>query len=204
MTDENENGIPAVESAEEQVDQPPEESPEALEQEEGTDTVTIEDPAAQLEIIASERDRLAAEVDTLRDQVLRRQADFDNLRRRVDRERTEFFQYAGMENIRELLPILDDFQRALEAAPDEEGPMAEFATGVQMIYQKFIDALKKQGLEPIEPLGQPFDPNVHHAIETVPTDEAEDHTVLAELQKGYNFKEKLLREAMVKVAVNPS
>ena len=167
------------------------------------DVVAIEDLGAQLEAITAERDRLAAANEELKDRLLRRQADFENFRRRVEKERTELFQYASGETIRALLPILDDFERALQAAPGEDTATEEFVKGIEMIYRRFFDALKKLGLEPIESVGKPFDPNVHHAIETVPTTEAEDQTVLEELQKGYNFKGKLLREALVRVAVQP-
>mgnify|MGYP005856165645 FL=1 len=170
---------------------------------EPVDEVAVDDLAVQLESIAVERDRLASENEELQDRLLRRQADFENFRRRVERERAEFAEYAGMETIRELLPVLDDLERALKAAP-VEGPAAEYARGVEMIYQRFSDVLRKLGLEPIESAGQPFDPNVHHAVETVAGAGAEDHTVLEEFQKGYNFKGKLLRPAMVRVAVKPS
>ena len=96
-------------------------------------------------------------------------------------------------------PILDDFERATKTESSDK----EFGKGMQMIYQRFYDSLKKLGLEPIISAGQPFDPHVHHAVEMVETNEAPDHTVLDEFQRGYNFKGRLLRPAMVKVAVEP-
>ncbi len=171
---------------------------------EASDTASLEDLAVRLEAVTADRDRLAAQVDELKDQLLRRQADFENFRRRVERERNELFEYAGMESARALLPVLDDFERALQAAPKQNGEWVEYVRGIEIIYQRFSDAMKKLGLEPAESVGRPFDPNVHHAIESVETDEAEDHTVLEELQRGYNFKGRLLREALVKVAVKPS
>jgi molecular chaperone GrpE len=79
----------------------------------------------------------------------------------------------------------------------------DYAKGVELIYQRMLDSLKKMGLEPIETAGKIFDPNLHQAVERVQTDEAEDQTILGEFQRGYNFKGKLLRPAMVKVAVHP-
>jgi molecular chaperone GrpE len=79
----------------------------------------------------------------------------------------------------------------------------EYAKGMELIYQRLMDALKKLGLEPLQTIGQAFDPNLHHAIEMVQTEDAPDHTVLDEYQRGYNFKGRLLRPAMVKVAVRP-
>lgn len=168
------------------------------------DQVTVDDLAAQLEAVSVERDRLAGENEELKDRLLRRQADFENFRRRVERERAEMAEYAGMETVRALLPVLDDFERALRARPPLDGAAAEYARGVEIIYQRLADTLRKLGLEPIESAGKPFDPNLHHAVETVTDAQAEDHTVVEEYQKGYNFKGKPLRPAMVKVAVKPS
>jgi molecular chaperone GrpE len=158
------------------------------------------DLAAQVAALSAERDRLAAEKAELHERLLRRQADFENFRKRADRDRSEFVQFAGMEFVRELLPILDDFERALKV----ECANAGYTKGVQLIYARLYEALKKMGLEPMETVGKPFDPNQHQAIERVETDKAEDQTILGEFQKGYNFKGKLLRPAMVKVAVRPS
>ena len=106
--------------------------------------------------------------------------------------------YLSTEAVRALLPILDDFERATRAESSDK----EFGKGMQMIYQRFCDSLKKLGLEPIVSTGQPFDPHIHHAVEMVETSEAADHTVLDEYQRGYNFKGRLLRPAMVRVAQN--
>src|SRR5436309_12901161 len=105
-----------------------------------------------------------------------------------------------MEFVREILLILDDFERALAVECADAG----YARGVQLIYSRLYEALKKMGLEPMDTVGQKFDPNVHQAVERVETEDAGDQTILAEFQKGYNFKGKLLRPAMVKVAVRPS
>jgi molecular chaperone GrpE len=158
-----------------------------------------DDHLAELQALTAERDQLAAEKADLQDRLLRRTAEFDNFRRRAERERLEFSEYAGMDTIRALLPILDDFERALRVAPEGD----EFANGMRLIYQRFTDALKKLGVEPIISVGQPFDPNIHHAVEMAQTEDAEDQTVLEEYQAGYNFRGRLLRPAMVKVAVKP-
>lgn len=167
------------------------------------DESVVSDLAVQIEAVALERDRLASENEDLRNQLRRRQADFENFRRRSEKERSELAEYAGTEAVRALLPILDDFERALKATPESSGREGEWIKGIQIIYQRLTESLKRLGLEPFESAGKPFDPNLHHAVETVPTTEAEDHTVLEEFQKGYNFKGRLLREAMVRVAVQP-
>ncbi|MDP9112555.1 MAG: nucleotide exchange factor GrpE [Acidobacteriota bacterium] len=157
------------------------------------------DPPDPMAALVVERDRLAAEKAEMQDRFLRSQAEFQNSRKRAEKERVEFAEYASTEAVRALLPILDDFERATKTESSDK----EFSKGMQMIYQRFYDSLKKLGLEPIISAGQPFDPHVHHAVEMVETSEAADHTVLDEYQRGYNFKGRLLRPAMVKVAVEP-
>ena len=164
-----------------------------------SDPVPAETVEGQLAAVAAERDQFLAEKNELHDRCLRQRAEFDNARRRLERERSEFLQYASMELVREILPVVDDFERALKAETADR----EYARGVELIYQRLFDTLKKAGLEPIESEGKPFDPNIHQAVERVETEEAEDQTVLGEFQKGYNFKGKLLRPAMVRVAVRP-
>jgi len=158
------------------------------------------DLAAPLAALTAERDRLAAEKAELNERLMRRQADFENFRRRAERDRSDFVQFAGTEFARELLPVLDDFERALQV----ECADASYTKGVQLIYTRLFEALQKMGVEPMETVGKAFDPNLHQAIERVETDQADDQSVLGEFQKGYMFKGRLLRPAMVKVAVRPS
>lgn len=155
--------------------------------------------AADVAALTADRDQLAKVKSELQDRVLRLQAEFDNFRKRTEKDRSEFAQYAGMELIRELLPVLDNFELALKA----ESGSKDYAKGVEMIYQRMADTLKKAGVEPIEAAGKPFDPHVHQAVERVPTEDAPEDTVLSEFQRGYMFKGKLLRPSMVKVAVKP-
>lgn len=157
------------------------------------------DPASQVASFTAERDRLAAEKADMHDLLLRHQAEFNNFRRRTERDRSDFVQYAGMEFVREVLPVLDDFERALQA----DAASRDYAKGIELIYQRMYDALKKMGLEPIETGGKLFDPHLHQAVEKVQTKDAEDHAILAEFQRGYHFKGKMLRPSMVKVAVRP-
>ena len=164
------------------------------------DSTTATEPAAALAAVTAERDQLAAEKAELHDRLLRSQAEFQNFRKRMERERFELFEYASTEAVRALLPVLDDFERALKV----ESIDTEYAGGIELIYQRFYDALKKLGLEPIVSQGQPFDPQIQHAVDMVETDEVPDHTILEEFQRGYNFKGRLLRPAMVKVGVQPA
>ena len=154
---------------------------------------------AALEAVTAERDRLTAENAELQDRFLRAQAEFQNFRKRVDKDRLELSEYASMEAVRTLLPIIDDFERALQT----ENADKTYVQGLELIRQRLFEALKKLGLEPIVAQGEPFDPHIHHAVEMVETEDVPDHTVLDEFQRGYNFKGRLLRPAMVKVAVEP-
>jgi molecular chaperone GrpE len=147
---------------------------------------------------ASEVDKLRAERDALLDRLARLQAEFDNARKRAVREQQEFREFAAADVIRNFLPILDSFERALKAG----GDAGDFRSGVELIYRQFQDALQKSGVSAIAAVGQPFDPRVHEAIEMVDTTEVPDHHVLEELQRGYKYKERLLRPAMVRVARN--
>lgn len=163
------------------------------------DDTTAENPAPDeaLDQLRIERDGLKAERDEARELLLRRQAEFDNYRKRTERERSEYLQFAGMDMVREMLPILDDFDRALKV----EGGNPEYTKGVEMIYTRMYEGLKKAGLEPIETAGKNFDPHLHQAVERVETKDAPDGAILGEFQRGYNFKGKMLRPSMVKVAV---
>ena len=144
------------------------------------DAAAASDPAQSLASVVAERDQLAAEKVDMQDRLLRRMAEFDNYHRRAEKEKAEIREFSGMETIRLLLPVLDDFERALST----ECADGEYAKGIELIYQRLRDGLLKLGLEPIEALGQAFDPYVHHAVETVAASDADDHSVIEELQKG--------------------
>jgi len=159
-------------------------------------------PAVELDAkaLVEERDRLAAENAELRDQLLRRRADFENSRKRSERERLQLTEYAAMNVVRALLPVLDDMERAMDASRDVAD---EFHAGMHLIARQFRETLERFGLKPIQAVGQPFDPNLHQAVDRVVTEEYPDQTVVEEWQRGYMFKDRLLRPAMVKVAVHP-
>ena len=159
----------------------------------------VETSESQIAALTEERDRLLKEKAEMQDRLLYARAEFDNARRRAERERSEYLQYAAMDLVRELLPMLDDFERALKV----ETADANYAKGIGLIYNRLFETLRKMGLEPLETAGRKFDPNLHQAIERVHTEDVEDQAILGEFQRGYNFKGKLLRPAMVRVAVRP-
>ena len=154
--------------------------------------------AAELQAITAERDRLLKEKEELVELLRRRQAEFDNFRKRAEREKSEVLEFAHSDSVRAILPILDDFERALKTETSDK----VYERGMQLIYQRLADALKKLGLETITTKGLKFDPHLHHAVDMVDTKDYPDQTVLKEYQGGYYFKGRLLRPAMVQVAVN--
>jgi molecular chaperone GrpE len=143
--------------------------------------------------------KIKAERDALIDRLARLQAEFENARKRGLREQQEFRDFALSDALKGLLPVLDSFERALQAGHPAK---SEFRNGVELIYKQLQDALSKLGLQPITAQGEMFDPRLHEAIEMVDTTEVRDHEVLEELQRGYKLKDRMLRPAMVKVARN--
>lgn len=155
---------------------------------------------------ASETDKLKAERDALLDRLARLQAEFDNARKRAVREQQDFREYAAADVIKNFLPVLDSFERALKVAGDSNSNSNsnsnDFRSGIDLIYRQLQDAIQKTGVQPIVAVGQPFDPRIHEAVEMVDTNQVPDQHVLEELQRGYKYKDRLLRPAMVRVARN--
>ena len=150
----------------------------------------------QAELQQAELQKVKEERDSLYDRLLRKQAEFENYKKRVDRERAEFVQFASAELMKELLHALDSFDLAIRNASIDERTLH----GFELIYKQLLDTMGRFGLKPIEAKGQKFDPNVHQAVSTTPTDEVEENTVLDEMRKGYLLNGRLLRPAMVNVA----
>jgi molecular chaperone GrpE len=145
--------------------------------------------------------QLQAEKQELLDNLVRRQADFENYRKRIERERHHESRRGVASLMEELLPVLDAFERAVAA---HDNPAYEdYRKGFQLIYRQLVDALVKHGLQRIETRGKAFDPHFHYAIERVESTEHPDGTVLEEFQAGYLFHDKVLRPAMVRVAIHP-
>jgi molecular chaperone GrpE len=151
---------------------------------------------APVESTPADWQKLKEERDSLYDRLLRKQADFDNYKKRVDRERTEFVQWASSDLMKELLNALDSFDMAIRNASTDQKTLQ----GFQLIYKQLLDTMGRFGLKAIEAKGQKFDPNFHQAVTTTPTNEVEENTILDEMRKGYLLNGRLLRPAMVNVA----
>lgn len=160
-------------------------------------------PADGPDTARAELDARTREAAEAQDRYLRTLADFDNFRRRVSREREEWRRQAQDELLREILPVLDNFDRAL-AAPGGAGRDGGFRAGVELIHREFLKALERLGIRPFSAVGEAFDPLRHEAVARTERTDVADHTVVNEVQRGYLFHDRVLRPARVVVAVEPS
>ncbi len=149
----------------------------------------------------AETAKLLADLEDLRQTLLRRQADFDNYRKRVEKERFEDTKRATARVIEGLIPVVDSFEQALAA--HREAEYESYRKGFELIYKQLLDNLTKLGAERVDPLGKLFDPHLHQAVDRAETKEHEDGTILQVFQPGYVFHGRVLRPAMVRVAVHP-
>lgn len=158
--------------------------------------VAVDEAAAELE-------KLKAELSAKDDRILRLQADFDNFRKRTAREKSELAAVIEQAFLKDLLPLLDNLSRASEAAESAENADVEtLRKGIEMIKQETVAVMGKHGLEPIETMDKPFDPNFHQAVGTVKDDTKPDGLIAAELQRGYIARGRVIRPSMVQVVNN--
>lgn len=151
----------------------------------------VGEPSADVQAIARQRDEYY-------DRLLRKAAEFDNYRKRVERERREQADYAAAEVLGDLLPLVDDLERALQAGPS--AGVDAYRKGVELIHRQMLDLLRRRGVTPVEAVGQPFDPNVHQAVAHEAVPGREEGEVVEEFRRGYRLRDRLLRPSMVKVA----
>jgi len=145
--------------------------------------------------------KVLREKQELYDRLLRKQAELENFRKRVEREKEEFLKHATADLVRALLPALDSFERALKHR--HANVPAQFYHGMELIHREILEVLGRAGLTPLETQGKLFDPHLHQAVETVESPAHRDQEIVEELQRGYKLKQRLLRPAIVKVAVAP-
>lgn len=173
----------------------PEEVPEEVAEE---TTEAVEETEEQEAAEPSELDKAKEQIAGLSDRLMRTAAEFDNYKKRTAREKEDFYKMAVCETVLPLLSVLDNLERAVVAA-EESGDAGSVLEGVKMIQKQFTDSLTSIGVEAIEAVGNEFDPEKHNAVMTAESDEAEN-TVLEEFQKGYIYKDKVVRHSMVKVS----
>ena len=175
-----------------------ESDPRATDAEQSADdkTIAIDTAKADAEVA-----KLASDLDDLRQTLLRRQADFDNYRKRIEKERTEDSKRATARVIEGLIPVIDGFEHALAA--HREAEYENYRKGFELIYRQLVDNVTRLGAERTDPLGKPFDPHLHQAMDRTESTDHEDGAILQVFQPGYTFHGRVLRPAMVRVAVHP-
>lgn len=194
MTADHQNGH-------EQDDVLEEKSVDSAQTEENESTESNEDEVLNAEIVeeSSEGTDLQKEIEALKASELRIRADFDNFRRRTNEENAKRVKFASQSVIEKLIPLIDNFERALQVQATSEDAK-QIQSGVDMIHRQLLDVLNAEQVEVIEAVGQPFDPNFHQAVMQEPSDEFESGIVTMELQKGYTMHGRVIRPSMVKVA----
>lgn len=162
-----------------------------------TEEISAE-PAEETNDLQAEVDRLQEEVENEQNKYLRLLADYENFKRRSAKDREEAEKFRSKALLSDLLPVLDNFERALAAEAENE-KNESLLKGIRMVYNTLLEAVKREGLEEVKSVGEPFDPNIHQAVMQEKDDSQEPGTVLQEFQKGYTLKGRVLRPAMVKV-----
>lgn len=169
------------------------EEPEELE--EGSET---EEGQEKGKLFKKKKDKKDEKIEELNDKVMRQMAEFENFRKRTEKEKTQMFEVGAKSIIEKILPVVDNFERGLAGV--DENTEDPFAQGMQMVYKQLMTSLEEAGVTPIEAVGQEFNPDFHNAVMHVEDEEAGENIVVEEFQKGYTYKDFVVRHSMVKVA----
>ena len=175
------------------------EEKEAKASETDKETEKSEDAGKKEKAPEKKKDPKDEKIDELNDKLRRSMAEFDNYRKRTDKEKSAMYEIGAKDVIEKILPIVDNFERGLNTIPEDAKGTA-FAEGMEKIYKQFVKTLDDLGVKPIEAVGKPFDPNFHNAVMYVEDENLGENVVAAELQKGYTYKESIVRHSMVQVA----
>ena len=175
------------------------EEKEAKASETDKETEKSEDAGKKEKAPEKKKDPKDEKIDELNDKLRRSMAEFDNYRKRTDKEKSAMYEIGAKDVIEKILPIVDNFERGLNTIPEDAKGTA-FAEGMEKIYKQFVKTLDDLGVKPIEAVGKPFDPNFHNAVMHVEDENLGENVVAAELQKGYTYKESIVRHRMVQVA----
>lgn len=166
--------------------------------EEVTDTADeVVEEAAEEETKKTKKDKKDEQIEELTDKVKRQMAEFENFRKRSEKEKTQMYEIGAKSALEKMLPVVDNFERGLAGTEDSDDA---FVQGMQMIYKQLMTSLEEVGVTPIEAVGKEFDPEFHNAVMHVEDESFGDNEVVEELQKGYMYRESVLRHSMVKVA----
>lgn len=147
----------------------------------------------------NKKDKKDEKIEELTDRLTRQMAEFDNFRKRTEKEKSQMYEIGARDIIEKILPVVDNFERGIAAIPEEE-KSSPFAEGIEKIYKQFMSTLEEVGVKPIEAVGQEFNPDFHNAVMHVEDEEMEENVIIEEFQKGYTYRESVVRHSMVKVA----
>ena len=145
------------------------------------------------------KDKKDEKIEELTDRVRRQMAEFDNFRKRTEKEKTQMFETGAKSIVEKILPVVDNFERGLAAVTEEEKG-SPFVEGMEKIYKQMMTMLEEAGVKPIEAVGQEFDPNLHNAVMHIEDEELGENIIAEEFQKGYTYRDSVVRHSMVKVA----
>lgn len=172
---------------------------EECSQDGGDETDTSEDTEAKAGGRKNKKDKKDEKIEELTDRLTRQMAEFDNYRKRTDREKSQMYEIGAKDIIEKILPIVDNFERGLKAVPEEE-KSNPFIDGMEKIYKQLMTMLEGVGVKPIEAVGQEFNPDLHNAVMHVEDEEFGENIIAEEFQKGYTYRDNVVRHSMVKVA----
>lgn len=158
-----------------------------------------EDRKEKKGFFGKKKDPKDTQIEELTDKLKRSMAEFDNFRKRTEKEKSSMYEIGARDVIEKILPVVDNFERGLAAVP-EDAKGTPFAEGMEKIYKQFVKTLDDLGVKPIEAVGKPFDPNFHNAVMHVEDESLGENVVAAELQKGYMYRDSVVRHSMVQVA----
>lgn len=164
--------------------------------------VSEEEPGEKKSFFEKKKDKKTSKLEErlaeLEEQRVRQLAEFENFRKRSEKEKSQMFEMGAKNVVEKILPVIDNFERGLMAVPDDDKE-SPFVQGMELVYKQILTTFEELGVKPIEAVGQEFDPNLHNAVMTVDDDSLESGTVAEEMQKGYLYKESVVRHSMVKV-----
>ena len=186
----------AEETVEEVVE---EETVENTEADVDAETETEEPTKEKSKIFKKKKDPKDEKIEELSDKLLRQMAEFDNFRKRTEKEKSAMYEIGAKDIVEKLLPVVDNFERGFLAVAEEDKEDA-FVTGMEMVYKQLMTMLETVGVKPIEAVGQEFNPDLHNAVMHVEDEEAGDNIIVEEFQKGYTYRDSVVRYSMVKVA----
>ncbi len=183
------------EASAKETEQEEEETKEEVEEKETSEEQPKEEKKSKSK---KKKDKKDEQIEELQDQVKRQMAEFDNFRKRTEKEKNQMFEVGAKSIIEKILPVVDNFERGLASIPEEEQGSA-FVDGMNMIYKQLLNELEQAGVAVIEAVGKEFDPEYHNAVMQVENDELEPGTIAQELQKGYTYRDSVVRHSMVAV-----